>query len=70
MEFNVGDKVLLQLGAELKNAPQGLRRWDGCQFVVSKVKYTSHGKMYELASCKSAKGIPYTIVEEWMSLMR
>ncbi len=70
LEFKVGDKVLLQLGTEFKYAPRGLQRWDGCQFVVSRAKYIDHGWIYELASCKSANGVPYAIMEEWLLLMR
>lgn len=70
MEFEVGDKVLLQLGTEFENAPRGLQRWDGCQFEVSKATYVSHGWLYELKACKSAMGIPYAIMEEWLLPMR
>lgn len=70
MEFNVGDKVLLQLGTEFQNAPRGLQRWDGCQFVVSKAMHVYHGWLYELKACKSVKGISYTIMEEWLVPMR
>ena len=70
MEYKVGDVVLLQLGTEFENAPQGLRRWDGCQFVVSRAKYLNHGWVYELKACKSVMGVPYTVMEEWLTLMR
>lgn len=70
LEFKVGDVVLLQLGAEFINAPRGLQRWDECQFVVSKAKYLNHGWVYELKACKSTKGVPYTIMEEWLVPMR
>lgn len=75
MEFNVGDVVLLQLGVDAKFAPKGLKRWDGCQFVISKVTVrkpsaTNRVALYELSSCKSAEGIPYTIMEEWIVRMR
>lgn len=70
MEYRVGDTVLLQLGTEFENAPRGLQRWDGCQFEVGKVTYVNHGWLYELKACKSTMGIPYTIMEEWLTPMR
>lgn len=70
MEYRVGDTVLLQLGTDFQDAPRGLQRWDGCQFTVSRAKYIDHGWTYELASCKSTERIPYTIMEEWLLLMR
>lgn len=75
-KLKVGDKVLLQLGvADLKLAPQGLRRWDGCQFVISKVHLVTQNETtriayYELASCKSPMGVPYTILDEWVIPLR
>lgn len=66
--INVGDTVLLKMGVTaLSEAPKGLQRWDGCQFVVDKVRsYGTHGNHYELKSCKSAKGVPYCIREDWL----
>lgn len=69
--IEVGDKVLLQLGVSgTTEAPKGLKRWDGCQFVVSRKKMLRNLVYYELASCKSAEGIPYAILEDWIVPMR
>jgi len=75
MEFNVGDRVLLNLGVDFKFAPQGLRRWDGCQFIVSQVRVTKWSAnnrvaQYELSTCNSPSGMPYAILEEWLLPMR
>lgn len=74
IEFEIGDKVLLQLGADgLRLAPRELKRWDGCQFVVAK-KCTIGAKngtdYYELASCKSSSGVPFAILPDWLLPMR
>lgn len=69
-EINVGDIVLLQMGADYSSAPKGLKRWDGCQFEVSKIKTVGVGMYYELKSCKSAEGISYSILPEWIMRMR
>lgn len=70
-QFKVGDKVLLQLGADAKNAPQGLKRWDGCQFRVEKVcvaiATNNYYCTYLLKCCKSVCGVPYSILEEWLT---
>lgn len=73
-EFKVGEKVLLQLDVVGRSqAPQELKRWDGCQFVISKKKCIS-GKAgcvyYELKTCRSSEGIPFSIMEEWLMPMR
>lgn len=71
-EFAVGERVLLQLGVDgTRLAPRGLLRWDGCQFRVSKVKLIKIDGVpkytyYELMSCKSAKGIPYALIGDWL----
>lgn len=64
----VGDKVLLQMGVTaFSEAPKGLQRWDGCQFVVSKRKLVDGRYLYyELQACKSAEGVPYAILEDWI----
>lgn len=69
-ELKVGDKVLLQLGASFEYAPRGLRRWDGCKFVISKAVVKTNRHYYELKACKSEKGIPYAIAEDWLTLVR
>lgn len=69
-EINVGDTVLLQMGADYASAPKGLKRWDGCQFVVSKMKTLGAGVYYELKSCKSTEGISYSILPEWITKTR
>lgn len=66
MEFNVGDKVLLQLALDYKDVPKGLQRWDECQFIVSKKSYICGGRIYELQACRSEKGVPYAIDEDWL----
>ena len=69
--IEVGDKVLLQMGVTaFSEAPKGLQRWDGCQFIVSRKKSVRNCVYYELKSCKSAEGIPYTILEDWIVPMR
>ena len=70
--IEVGDKVLLQMGATaFSEAPKGLQRWDGCQFIVSKRKNLLQRYVYyELKTCKSREEIPYTILEEWILPMR
>lgn len=71
MEINVGDKVLLQLGVDYATAPKGLKRWDGCQFVVSKRKSINNREAYyELKACRSETGISYSIIEDWITPMR
>jgi len=75
MEFNVGDHVLLQMGVDFKYAPKGLKRWDGCQFVISRARVKRQSvnnriAIYELSACNSPEGIPYTILEEWLVPMR
>ena len=71
MEINIGDKVLLQLGVDFTAAPKGLKRWDGCQFVVSKRKSIGNREAYyELMACKSEMGVPYAILEDWITPMR
>lgn len=71
-EIQVGDRVLLQLGVDGERyAPPGLKRWDGCRFRVDKVHVNSQGEVtYELKSCKSVLGVPYTILEEWITPTR
>lgn len=69
--IEVGDKVLLQLGVNaLSEAPKGLKRWDGCQFIVDKKKILRNATYYELKSCKSVEGVPYAILEDWITPMR
>ena len=69
--IEVGDRVLLQMGATaFSEAPKGLQRWDGCQFIVSRKKMLRNLVYYELASCKSVKGVPYAILEDWIVPMR
>lgn len=65
--IEVGDTVLLKMGVTaFSEAPKGLQRWDGCQFIVSRKKMLRNLTYYELASCKSAKGVPYAILEDWL----
>jgi len=67
LDYKVGDKVLLQLGVDYESAPKGLQRWDGCQFVIDKARFVMRkGWVYELKSCKSPKGVTYSIVEDWL----
>lgn len=69
--IEVGDRVLLQMGASaFSEAPKGLQRWDGCQFIVSKKKTIRNQTYFELKACRSVKGISYTIMEEWITPMR
>ena len=70
MGINVGDKVLLQLGSAFDEAPKGLRRWDECTFIVSRAVTKSSMHYYELKGCKSSYGIPYTVMEEWITVTR
>lgn len=69
-EINVGDKVLLRLGVDFENAPPGLKRWDGCTFLVSRKRWLRNANIYELKACNSPSGIPYSIFEEWITLTR
>lgn len=74
-KYDVGDVVILELGVDAKYAPKGLARWDGCKFHISKVKCVSTSERnvhytYELKCCKSVSGIPYTIVEDWITKVR
>ena len=70
--IEAGDRVLLKMGeAAFSLAPKGLQRWDDCQFIVDKVKSCgAYGTYYELKSCKSAEGVPYSIIEDWLVPMR
>lgn len=74
-KFKIGDKVRLSLGIEgNRHAPSGLRRWDECEFTISRIGMAHPSEKvtvayYELTSCKSPYGIPYTILEEWLILV-
>lgn len=70
--YSVGDRVLLQLGADAKYAPRGLKRWDGCVFQIEEIRATksaikNYSYTYILKCCRSEKGVSYTIAEEWIA---
>lgn len=66
-EFEVGDTVRLQLGTDFDSVPRGLQRWDGCEFVISKKKRVNGQFLYfELKTCRSEKGVNYSIHEDWL----
>lgn len=73
-EMHIGQEVLLQLGVEgNKYAPPGLKRWDECRFIISKKKaICGHNGFtyYELTACRSAKGIPYAVLGDWITPTR
>ena len=74
-KFKKGDSVLLQLGIDAKYAPEGLIRWNECIFQVEDVvPMATQAKgilyTYRLKCCKSVQGVPYTIVEEWLTKTR
>lgn len=76
-EYEVGDEVLFSLGAVdyERYATPGMRHWDGCRFKVRAkrvltVQPNNRYITYELERCISPKGIPYTILPEWLTLIR
>jgi len=69
-----GDEVMLVLDpnplTSLGITP-GMRKWDGCVFNISKIKYSKHpsinGPVYfELEGCVSEYGVPYSICRDWI----
>lgn len=75
--FEVGDKVLLQLGVDAKYAPRGLKRWDGCVFRIEKINRIMSASVspnwcytYHLQCCRSQWGEPYTIMEDWLAKVK
>ena len=71
-KFKEGDVVILNLDADAyTNAPAGLRKRDECRMVVASVhqiKGKSTQIYYELQTLRSAAGIPYAVLEKWLTL--
>lgn len=77
-DYEVGDKVLLSISSDAY-VPDGLKKWDGCVFRISKIVRIGHGRSkvaahsgiyYELSNCVSDAGVPYGVVKEWLMPVR
>lgn len=74
-ELMPGDEVMLIPDPRSVGYVNGLAKWDGCRFKISRVRYgqrvtTKSARQgaiyYELKGCVSAKGVPYGILREWI----
>ena len=69
-ELELGNLVLLTLDSPGKvGVTQGMLKYRGWKFRISRIKKLKLGTYYELGGCESKYGVPYTITRDWVRPM-